>query len=460
MPRLNFYVILTALLVYALTAGVTLRDRLLISTLHRIEHNAYVEPSANDLFEGAMSGMTTILAEEYGDDYTMYIPPSRLTYYKGMLDNQYEGLGISINTHKDGEEKQLFVLFPFYESPAYQAGLRSGDQILQIDGTPVRDKSNAEILELWEPPGKSAIHLSVVPFGETNPKDFFVRREQIHYDSVEGDYFDSNSRVFCLEAHPHIGYIRITSFNERTAEQFGTALDRMMQSGAKSFILDLRNNGGGDVWQSVHVAQMLLAPNPERNIIVTVRSRHGRERKATIAKGSQRCALPMAVLIDGDTASSSEILAAALQDHRRAVIVGTRSFGKGIIQGIMELPFQSGMLQLTDAEYRRPSGAVIHRKANAADSDEWGIIPDKIAALSKAEQSAVMQYRSLRSNAIATQREAVLEQFRQQIVEQKNDETTASERETVALTGTVPYYDAQLDEAIRALLAAIEPSAL
>jgi len=293
------------------------------------------------------------------------------------------------------------------------------------------------------------MRLSVVPFGQTESQDVFVRREKFHYDSVVGNYFDSENHVFRLEVHPKIGYIGITSFGETTAKEFGNALDSMMQSGVESFILDLRDNPGGDVWNCVQIAQMLLSSDSEQKIIFTVRPRSGSERSRVFSEGSQRCALPMAVLINGDSASASEILAAALQDHKRATVMGTRSFGKGIIQSIVELPFQSGILQLTDAEYRRPSGGAIHRKMTAADSDDWGVIPDKVVELTEAEELAITQYRLLRSHVISAERLTVLDHFRQQIIEKQEEEEDGKPLE---FTGVAPYYDCQLDEAVRMLL--------
>jgi len=454
MPRLNLFLILFVLFVYALTAGVSLRDRLLVSTLHRIERNAYFDPSAKELFEGAMTGMADILSEEHGDGYSVYIPPSRQTRYQDNLADRYEGLGVSLRTHEVGEEKRLFIDYPHYESPAYRGGLRSGDQILAINGTSVADKTSGEIVRFLRQQGDAEIHLSVLPFGQTEPKDFFVHREKNYHPCVIGDYFDSDGRVFCLETHPNIGYIRITSFNATTAKSFGNALDRMMQRGVESLILDLRDNSGGDVWNCVLVARMLMSPDPVLgNVVALVRDRNGRERfrhrHFILIEGSQRCTLPMVVLINDETASSSEILAAALQDHRRATIVGTRSFGKGVIQGILTLPFQSGMLQLTDSEYARPSGAGIHRRNDATDSDAWGVVPDNIVELSTAEQSAVSQYRTLRSSVISAERLAVLDQFREQIAIEQSEK----ESEPFKFTGTAPYYDVQLDEAIKVLLA-------
>jgi len=222
----------------------------------------------------------------------------------------------------------------------------------------------------------------------------------------------------------------------------------MTQWGSTSFILDLRDNAGGDVWNCVLVARMLMSPDSvSGNVVATVRDRDGsarlRHRHFVLVEGTQQCTLPMVVLINGESASASEILAAALQDHHRATVVGTRSFGKGIIQNIIDLPFRSGILQLTDSAYRRPNGASIHRKHNAAESDDWGVIPDHNVEISEAEASVVMSYRVLRSNVISEHRLAVLEQFRQQIVEEEDGE--------LEFTGSAPYYDPQLDEAIRVL---------
>jgi len=462
MPRFNFYFLCFAVVAYALTSGVTLRDRLLVSTLHRIERRAYFEPTAKELFEGAMSGMAEVLSEEHGDGYSMYIPPSRKTAYQDTLANQYEGLGLLTRIHEKEEERKLFIDYPFYNSPAYRTGLRSGDQILEIDGTPITEQTNLEVFRLLRQKTGAETHLVVLPFGQTESKDVFVPRERIQFKSVIGDCFNSDGHVFFLETHPKIGYIWITSFSESTAGEFGHALDRMMKAGVESFILDLRNNGGGDVWNCVQVAQMLMSPGSESdkvksdNVIARIRDRGGREllrhRRFVLTEGTQRCFLPMVVLIDGESASASEILAVALQDHRRATVVGTRSFGKGVIQGIISLPFQSGILQLTDSEYRRPSGAAIHRKNNAEESDDWGVIPNNIVELTEAERTAVIQYRTLRSNVLSTERSAVLELFRQQIAEKQNEDAPDSPLNPFEFTGTAPYYDRQLDEAIKVLL--------
>ena len=443
MPRTNFYIILFAFLVYLLTSGVALRDRLLVSTLHRIERNAYFEPSTQNLFEGAMTGMTYVLA----DDYSQYIPPIRETIYRDRLDNRYEGFGMAIRLRETDGDNQFFIDYPQYGSPAYRAGLRSGDQIVQINGTSLTDKTYGETLRLLRQPTETETQLTVVSFGQTESKIFSIQREKIHSDSVMGDYIDSDKRVFHLEAHPLIGYIQIDSFSGTTPQEFGDALDSMAQSGVKSFILDLRDNAGGDVWSCIQIARMLMNPDTVAgNVVVTVRDREGtqrlRHRHFVLTEGSQQCTLPMVVLINGESASASEILAAALQDHRRATVVGTRSFGKGIIQSIIELPFQSGILQLTDSEYRRPNGAAIHRKRDANDSDDWGVLPDNVVELSEVAQSTVMMYRTLRSNVIASQRQAVLEQFRQQVEDGKRE---------IEFTGVAPYYDPQLEEAVRIL---------
>ena len=451
MPRFNFYAVLIAVFAYLLLSGISIQDRLLLSTLHQIERYALAEPSATELFEGAMAGMMQMMADEYGDNYSAYIPPSRLTRYQDNLHNRYTGLGIWSRIFEQDNEKALFVGYPFAHSPAYQAGLRSGDRIVEIDGMPVADKTNREIFSLLGQNHETETLLSVLPFGQKEMQNFSILRKMNSLDSVEGDYRDAGCRTFLLETHPQVGYIRITSFTESTASEFRSALDKMMQGGAESFILDLRDNSGGDVRSSIMIAQMLISPSPKNNVIVTVRPRNGPERKRTFGNTPPRCTLPMVVLINGETASSSEILAAALQDYQRATVVGTRSFGKGVIQSILPLPFQLGMLQLTNAEYLRPNGANIHRRVDAADCDDWGVMPDIVVELLESQQSVLLLYRSLRSNAISPQREAVLDMFRQMIIDEQNEQDEDGQS-PFELIGTAPYYDVQLDEAVRLLL--------
>ncbi|MDR0521873.1 MAG: S41 family peptidase [Planctomycetaceae bacterium] len=472
MPRLNYFLILFAVLTYFATAGITLRDRLLIHTLHKIERAAVAEPTAEQLFAGAMHGLSDVC-----DEYTVYIPYGRQTDYQNELDNRYKGFGFrirqfpSLHNGTDSKRKTTFISFPLLHSPAFQAGLQSGDQITAVNGISVETKPLDEIMAmLLKIKGKKAaeVTLSVIPYGTAKPKDFKIKPDVIHSRSVEGDYIENGKPVFCLETKPDIGYIRITSFSETTVQEFRNALDQIMQSGAEGIVLDLRDNPGGYLVGSVEIAQMFLQPQPELDIVVAAKYRSGYEEKHRLASKPPRCLLPVAVLINGSTASAAEILSAALQDYRRAAIFGTRSFGKGVVQQIYELPFHSGIFQMTGASYRSPLGRNIHRKPEMTESDEWGIIPDNIIELTETEQQIVRDYRTLRSNAVSGERESVLEFFLQQFLAsadlpdfppdtpadppfcEGSPSSSPSPRKGV-MSGTSPFYDRQLEEAVRFL---------
>ena|GEM_PF-305764 len=467
MSQFNLISILIAGLLYVLTSGISLQDRLLVEMRHKMTLHAFVEPSADALFDGAMAGMVRTMNEQYGDHYSLYIPPSKQTQYTDSFANIFEGFGMTTRISTQDNEKTVVIDYPLLNSPAYHAGIRSGDRILKIDGEDFADKTNSEIMHLFRQSREAESALSVIPFGQTETKEILISREKHRHDSIEGDYYeidgDTPGRVFFLEDHPQIGYVHITSFVESTHTEFGQALATIKQAGTEAFILDLRGNSGGDVLSSVQVARMLIAVNsqldaPHDNLIATVRSRHGIDRKRIrniLPPYEQLYDIPMVVLINSETASSAEIVAAALQDYRRATVVGTRSFGKGVIQSITVLPFQLGALQLTEAEYLRPSGAGIHRKRFVSETDVWGVLPDITVEFTKPQKEFVSAYRSLRSNVVSTQRQLVLDDFRQYFSGQHGwpyptpDEEPSSPNDFV---GTAPYYDPQIDKAIEVLL--------
>jgi carboxyl-terminal processing protease len=451
MPRTNFYIILFTALMYVLCSGMTLRDRVLIDSLHRIERSALFEPTPQLLFEGAMTGLTNVLTDSLGDDYSMYIPNADQTEYEEDLNNRFDGIGVMYRVDQDNSTTE--ITYPILNSPAYRAGLRSGDRIMSINGKSTEGKKFNEVTELFRRKTDQALRLSVLRLGETEPIDIVVRPDTIQRDSVEGDLIDSEgNRIFHLETDPKIGYIRITSFSEKTAQELRDARQQIKKEDVCSLILDLRDNPGGYVDTSVEIAGMFLKPTPEQKIIVTTRYRSSFVKgKHELVANSQICSLPMAVLIDGETASSAEILTAALQDYHRVVVVGTRSFGKGIVQDIFVLPFNSGMLQLTDASYWRPSGKNIHRGKDAEDSDEWGVTPDAegLVPISDNQRLVSIQFRDMRSNAVSDNRDAVLEQFKNQLTAKINLSLQEKESsEPFELQGCTPYFDPQLDRAI------------
>jgi carboxyl-terminal processing protease len=471
MPRLNFCIFLIALVLYIFCSGITMRDRVLLDTLHRIENDALVCPTAKTLFEGAMNGMIQELNHSLGDPFSAYIPFSEQKEYEENLDNRFDGTGIVYR--ESPIEKESEIIYPILDSPAYKAGIRSGDKLLRVNGKETKGLALYEVSELFKSDPKQKIELAILPYAKTEPVEFSVSRAPIFRDSVEGDGIDAEGkRIFYLSDNPEIAYLRITSFSERTATEVQTALKRISERNARSLILDLRDNPGGYVDICVKIAGFFLQPTPKQNIIVSTKFRDGSVKTIyRLDRQSQICHLPMVVLIDGESASAAEILSAALQDYGRATIVGARSFGKGTVQEIIPLPLHSGTLQLTDASYWRPNNQNIHRNQDALESDSWGVIPDSegLIPMSGVQRYATFQIRERRSNFISENREHLLEEFlrclpdeiREIQTSQKKRETISdetkseseseSDEEPFTLQGKPPYYDPQLDKAIEIL---------
>ncbi|MDR1479783.1 MAG: PDZ domain-containing protein [Planctomycetaceae bacterium] len=408
MPRLNYYVIIFSLLLCFFCYPVTIRDRVLVNTLHWVEWSAFVSLESRQLFEGAMNGMFKTL-----DKYSYYTPAVGKKDYNDHLNNLYEGIGLI--TMSTDDNKSLEVIYPLFDSPAFRAGLRSGDRILAVNGTDLTEDTVREFSSLIKKLSGTDIELSVLQFGKTEPVKIAIRADQLNMDSVEGDNIDvSGSRDFLLETNNNIGYIRITSFSRRTADEFGDALQQLYQKQAQGLILDLRGNPGGYVNISVEIATLLLNATDTPPIIVSTKYRNGIVKKNYYGNSkNQICSLPMVVLIDDGSASASEILAAALQDYQRCVIVGNRSFGKGVVQEIHDLPANSGTFQLTDVSYWRPSNKNINRTENAVETDDWGVIPDFECKMEmqKWRSLTIDSIRTRRANAICENRETFLDSY-------------------------------------------------
>jgi carboxyl-terminal processing protease len=306
----------------------------------------YVEEMTDqDLIEAAIEGMLTSL-----DPHSGYLNPKKYRDMQVQTKGEFGGLGIEV-TMEDGLVK---VVSPIDDTPAYRAGIQAGDVITHINSEPVLGMSLSEAVERMRGPVDTSIALTLRRPGEDEPIDVSMARAVITISPVrwhsEGD----------------VGYVRVTTFNEQTEASLSEAVDALrveVGEGMKGLVLDLRNNPGGLLEQAVGVADVFL----DRGEIVSTRGRRTdsiqrfNARQGDLAEGA-----PMVVLINGGSASASEIVAGALQDHGRAIVMGTPSFGKGSVQTIMPLPGH-GAIRLTTARYYTPSGTSIQAK---------GIVPD------------------------------------------------------------------------------------
>ncbi|MDE7475228.1 MAG: S41 family peptidase [Duncaniella sp.] len=277
------------------------------------------------------------------DPYTEYFSASDQDKFRAMTTGEYGGIGSVIQQN----EKGVIVVEPYKDSPANRAGLRPGDIFLQIDGDTVVGWTSDQVSSKLK--GQSGTNLRLVmkrPWVEDSILTFDVKRGKIQMPSVP--YFGM--------IKPGVGYISLTSFSEKSYPEVREGVEQLIKDGAKSLILDLRGNGGGLVDGAVDILGLFL---PKGTTVLTTRGKGVLEEKVyRTSTNPIDTKIPLAVLVDGGTASSSEIVTGALQDLDRAVIIGTRSFGKGLVQSTRELPYD-GLLKVTIAKYYIPSGRLI-----------------------------------------------------------------------------------------------------
>jgi carboxyl-terminal processing protease len=336
-----------------------------------VEQN-YVDPvGKRELFEHAMQGMINGL-----DPYSGYVPPEEYLAFRESIEQKFGGIGILVEMHPD--TKRLTVMSPLFGTPAYEAGIKSGDLILAIDGHDTEGLELTDCVSLMRGDPDSPVKLKIQHRGEDKPTELSLVRTIIHTETVLGDKrLEGAEWDYHLQEDPRIAYLRITSFGDETAEEVRKALvdEQGKLRDFDALILDLRSNPGGTLYGAVDICRMFV----KAGVIVSTRGRDGIEKQVYEADGHTLIpdSIPIAVLVNHYSASASEIVAACLQDHHRAIVIGERSWGKGTVQNVIELEGGKSALRLTTSSYWRPSNKNIHRKKDAKDTDDWGISPDE-----------------------------------------------------------------------------------
>ena len=420
MPKRNLFVLIM-MVVTAVVAWLA-RDRAghgrrFAEVLGAIERT-YLEPvDQQSLFDAAMEGVFSRL-----DEHSAFVVGDRRDQLESLLDQEFGGVGLELA--KPDPHGGIAVVSPVFGSPAWHAGIAAGDQILAIDGVSTLPMPLVEAFRRLRGRPGAAVLLSVAsPLAASSvaegadgsARDIALVREIVRTESVLGDRRRGDGTwEWMVEGEPAAATIRITNFGERTADELRRAVEAITsrmtvaeeqaeqqpegheqpegykqaegykQRSSGVLILDLRGNAGGLLSAAVEVCDIFL----DDGVIVSTKGRvlggqgagdaetTGDVRRAT--RGAALADLPMAVLVDGLTASAAEVVAACLQDHGRAIVVGSRTFGKGTVQSILPLSDGSGLLKLTTSEYLRPSRANIHRRSDDNDSDiDWGVSPDR-----------------------------------------------------------------------------------
>jgi carboxyl-terminal processing protease len=324
--------------------------RLFAEVMERVKQD-YVQPVDDaELLDSAIRGMVSGL-----DAHSEFLDEEEYRDIRISTSGHYSGVGIEVTT----EDSELKVIAPIDDTPAQRAGIRSGDTILSVDGVAVDpDRLHETIQRMRGRPG-TRVSLTVERITEAEPLLFNMRRESIQVASVRHELLD-----------PTYGYIRVSQFNETTPEELRRAIDRMTEDVQKrhgtmltGLVIDLRNNPGGILDSAVDVADLFL----DAGVIVTADGRTPESRFTRRARrGDILDGASIVVLVNEGSASASEIVAGALQDHRRALIVGTATFGKGLVQTVMPLS-EGRALKLTTSRYYTPSGDSIHQKGISPD---------------------------------------------------------------------------------------------
>ena len=340
--------------------------KVFVDTFEQIDRNYVKDVDRRELMEAAIKGMLARL-----DQYSSYIGPGEVEHFERVVEQKFGGIGIQVNIDPDNE--RLTVVSPLPGTPAYKAGVRAGDVIEEIEGKSTKGFSIEDAVKLMKGDPGTKVRIGIRHLGENKIEELSVDREIIELDTVLGDKYNGDEWEFMLDPERKIGYIRLTHFSRRTGDEMVEAIEALKKDGMKGLVLDLRFNPGGLLSEAIRIADLFI----DSGRIVSTKGRNTRERSWDATKEGSFTGFPVAILVNRFSASASEIVSACLQDHKRAVVVGERTWGKGSVQNVIDLEEGKSALKLTTASYHRPSGKNIDRQAAANGSDEWGVSPDE-----------------------------------------------------------------------------------
>lgn len=312
--------------------------------LHYIDENFVDEVDTKELINGAVRGMLHTL-----DPHSAYMAPKLYKDFKEDTSGQFGGVGIELGY----QDKVLTVIAPIEDSPAFKAGVLAGDKIVKIQNKITRDMSIPDAAAVLKGKPGSKVNITIRRGNPVKQMNIAITRAVIKVSTVKSTQF-----------HDDTGYIRVLSFGEQTARDVARAIEKLQEKvSVKGLVLDLRGNPGGLLDQGIKVANLFIDEGP---IVYTISRDKTKKEVEKAQRGRRVTKLPLVVLVDGSSASASEIVAGALQDYRRAIIAGQRTFGKGSVQSVIPLSNDAG-LKLTVARYYTPSGRSIQAKGIEPD---------------------------------------------------------------------------------------------
>jgi carboxyl-terminal processing protease len=392
MPIRNIWAIVVTVIVSMACYSVASKNRyanLFAEAMDIIDREALQDVPRDQLFDHAMKGMMSGL-----DEHSLFVSGDLLRAFNEDINQQFGGVGMFVDV--EPESGRLIVLAPIPNTPAFEAGIRAGDEIIQINGRQTLGMSREDAIQEMRGPQGATVNVVIGRDGHT--RQLTLKRAAIHVPSVHGDWRNPDGTWnYVLQSHPRIGYLRLLQFGKDSAKEMSDAINQI-NSDADALIVDMRNNAGGLLDAAVEISEMFL---PEGKLIVSTRGRKG---KLVDERASSRPPIfdlnkPLVILVDRNSASASEVVSACLQDHKRAVVVGESTWGKGTVQNIIPIEKDRSALKLTTASYWRPSGKYIDRyDPEAKKSGEWGVHPDPGLEVTQSEEMVFknLQQRNIR----------------------------------------------------------------
>lgn len=310
-----------------------------------IDERSIYKPDDKEVIEGIYKGIFNSL----GDKYSCYYSADEYEKLMESINGNYVGIGAYVGVNDKGYS---YIASPMKDSPAEKAGLKTGDVIYKVNNVNVLDKSSEEVVAMIKGEEGTEVKITVARDGEKDYIDFVIKRKEIESQTVDYEVKEDN-----------IGYIGVGSFDTVTTKQFEKAIDELMKKKVTGLVIDLRNNPGGNLDVVVDMLDMFI---PKGDLIVYTENRDGKKTSVYSAKKDVKVNLPLAVLVNGNSASASEIFVGAVKDYKLGKVVGDTTYGKGIVQTVTKLNDGSA-IRFTVAKYYTPNGKNIHEK---------GIVPD------------------------------------------------------------------------------------
>jgi len=373
--------------------------RLLVDVLDEVQKK-YVKELDQDKMRELVENMINGGLEKL-DPHSGFISADEYKAFKQSSRGKFGGVGIRLGV--DPRTGQFMVESPMPGTPAYEAGVMAGDLIVKVDGKSLENWNLKKVVETIQGDPGTEVTLTVMHEGAKKLVDIKMNRAEIKIESIMGDQrskVDLKEWDFWVDPNSKLAYIRLTAFTETTVDELTRTVDALQKAGMKGLIVDLRNNPGGLLRSAVEVSSMFL---PEGKHVVSTKGRGNVVEdtyNARVKNGKPGTLYPIAILINRYSASASEIVAAALQDHGRAVVIGERSYGKGSVQNLIEMEEHTTALKLTTASYWRPSGRNIHRFPDSKEEDEWGVKPDKDYEVKLTDEERMEYYKWRRERDI------------------------------------------------------------